>query len=30
MLPFHSFLFTRMLKGIGPTAQQLAAMNETT
>ena len=30
MLPFHSFLFTRMLKGIGLTAQQLAAMSETT
>ena len=30
MLPFHSFLFTRMLKGISVTAQQLAAMSETT
>jgi uncharacterized protein YbjT (DUF2867 family) len=30
MLPLHSFLFTRMLKGIGLTAQRLAAMGETT
>ena len=30
MLPFHSFLFTRMLKGISVTAQRLAAMRETT
>ena len=29
MLPFHLFLFTRMLKGIGVTAQRLAATTET-